>query len=222
MKLGEICVGSRNKGKIVEINRILEPLGIKTVQPRPDIPDPEEPYMTFRENSAVKSIAFARAMDMPTLADDSGIVVPALSKRFGFPFPGVVSARQCLYRVEGNELVDFDPDRVPKAERNKVNNARLIRLMSDMTGEDRNAHYVISLTLADPSGAILFACEAISEIGRIIEEPRGENGFGHDPILYLPRFSRTFAELEAHEKDPISHRGRALRTFARWCQDVTQ
>lgn len=220
MLLKEFCVGSRNSKKAEEIGRILTPLGFTVIRPRPDIPDPNEPFLTFRENSGVKAVAFAKAMGMPALADDSGIVVPALSRRFGFPFPGALSARLCLHRVARDRLVGFDEGRVPKEKRPEANRQALLGLMAGLTGEDRRAYYGICISVADERGEILFSVESESEDGVIVDEPRGDNGFGYDPILFVPRAGMTYAEMTAEQKDRISHRGRALRQFGIWAGDM--
>lgn len=215
-----LCLASRNPGKIREFRRMLEPLGVKLVEPRPDIPDPEEPFMTFRENAGKKASEIAAAMGMSAVADDSGIVVPALSGLFGFPFPGALSARLCLYRVKDCELVDFDPDRVPKEDRARRNSEMLIGLLHARSEGERAAHYGIHVAVADPDGTILFEVEARSPTGFLTVAPRGENGFGYDPYLIEPKSGRTYAELSPEEKDSISHRGRALRVLAQWCRDM--
>ena len=217
-----LCFASRNKKKVEEFGRMLGPVGITLVQPRPEIPEPEENGATFLDNASIKARAFAAAMGMPAVADDSGIVVPVLSERFGFPFPGVLSARISLFRIEGGELLDFDPDRVPEGERTVRNRETLQRLVAE-SGVECSAYYRVSVVVAAPDGTILFSTVRRSNPGVILTgEMRGDNGFAYDPILLVKKLDKTYGEMTAEEKDAISHRGRALRSLAGWFADKSE
>ena len=183
----KIVIASGNPGKLREIGRILEPLGLNVV-PQSDfgVPECPEPHVTFIENCLAKARHAALHTGLPALADDSGICVDALNGA-----PGVYSAR---YAGE------------PKSDQR--NNEKLIAALS---GEaNRKAHYYCVIVLVrhpdDPQPLIAEG----SWHGEIIDTPRGENGFGYDPYFYLPEFGKTGAELDPDHKNAISHRGRAL------------
>ena len=184
-----IVMASRNQHKVRELARVLAP---HTLEPLPDaVGLPPEDGESFTANALMKARAAAAAIGAPALADDSGIVVPALGGA-----PGVRSARYA-----GAAATD---------EQN------LGKLLNDMAGErDRRAAYVCVLALVEPDGAErLFEgrCE-----GRLASSPRGSGGFGYDPAFLpddLEGPARTMAEIEPAEKDAISHRGRAARALA--------
>ncbi len=188
----KIVIASGNAGKLREIRRILEPLGLQ-VAPQSDfaVPDCPEPHVTFIENCLAKARHASLHTGLPALADDSGICVDALGGA-----PGVYSAR---YAGE------------PKSDQR--NNEKLIAVLQ---GEaNRKAHYYCVIVLVkhpdDPQPLIAEA----SWHGEIIDTPRGENGFGYDPYFYLPEFGKTGAELEPDQKNAISHRGKALDLLVR-------
>jgi XTP/dITP diphosphohydrolase len=183
----KIVIASGNPGKLREIRRILEPLGLNVV-PQSDfgVPECPEPHVTFIENCLAKARHAALHTGLPALADDSGICVDALNGA-----PGVYSAR---YAGE------------PKSDQR--NNEKLIAALS---GEaNRRAHYYCVIVLVrhpdDPQPLIAEG----SWHGEIIDTPRGENGFGYDPYFFLPEFGKTGAELDPDHKNAISHRGQAL------------
>jgi len=177
-----LLVATTNAGKQREFRRLLAHLPAEVVTPD-DIGlelEVDEPYDTYAENATAKADAFARASGLLTLADDSGIEVAALG--WG---PGVHSAR---WVAGGN------------------NAERLLEALGD--AEDRRARMVCALALAIPGGSPIeiFSDEVIGEVAR---EPRGDGGFGYDPIFLLPD-GRTTAELAQEQKDRVSHRGRAV------------
>ncbi len=177
-----LLVATTNAGKQREFRRLLAHLPADVVTPE-DIGlelEVDEPYDTYAENATAKADAFARASGLLTLADDSGIEVAALG--WG---PGVHSAR---WVAGGN------------------NAERLLEALGD--AEDRRARMVCALALAIPGDSLIenFSGEVIGEVAR---EPRGDGGFGYDPIFLL-RDGRTTAEMEQDEKDRVSHRGRAV------------
>ncbi len=187
----DIVIASNNAGKIREIEAILQPLGLKPVaQSVFNVPEADEPYPTFVENALTKARNAARLTGMPALADDSGICVNALQGA-----PGVISAR---YAGE------------PKSDAR--NNQKLVEALKHE--EDRSAYYFAVMVLVrhadDPQPLIAEGRWA----GEVIDAPRGDNGFGYDPYFFLPDLGRTAAELDAHEKNLVSHRGKALRRMA--------
>jgi len=186
----QIVIASNNAGKLREIGQILAPLGIEA-QPQGvfGVPECPEPHVTFVENCIAKARHASAHTGLPALADDSGICVHALNGA-----PGVYSAR---YAGE------------PKSDQR--NNEKLIAALAGVT--DRRAHYycvMVFVRYADDPQPII--CEGEWH-GEIIDTPRGEGGFGYDPYFLLPQFGRTGAELDATEKNGISHRGIALRAL---------
>lgn len=183
-------LASNNPGKLKELNEILSGLGMEVISQREagyDL-DVEESGTTFEENSWLKARAACRVSGMIAIADDSGLVVDALGGA-----PGVYSARY------GSPELD---DR-----------GRTALLLKNMEGEENRAcRFVSVITCCFPDGRKLVArgvCE-----GRVAFAPQGENGFGYDPIFYLPEKGKTFAQLSEEEKNAISHRGRAIAKLA--------
>jgi XTP/dITP diphosphohydrolase len=181
-------VATRNEGKRAEIAEALEGLGMEVLSLRdfPAAPEVDEPFATFAQNAAHKALQTARAIGEWCLADDSGLEVPALGGA-----PGVLSAR----------VAASDPARI----------AWLLEKMKAVPPNQRQARFVCALALASPEG-IQGQWEGTVE-GRILASPRGDNGFGYDPVFWYEPLSKTFAELSRDEKNAVSHRGRALRAF---------
>ena len=188
-------MASGNPGKLREFRQLCEPLGL-TIVPQSEfgISDADEPHCTFIENALAKARHASRGSGLPAFADDSGICVAALDGA-----PGVHSAR----------YADATDDRDAQDARN---NAKLIAMLSDKA--DRRAHYTCVIVLVrhadDPEPLI---AEGRWE-GEIIATPSGEGGFGYDPYFFLSALNKTAAELPAHEKNLISHRGKALALLA--------
>jgi len=188
----KLVIASNNPGKLREIGAILAPLAIEVVpQGVLGVSEAEEPHCTFIENALAKARHASRATGLPALADDSGVCVPALGGE-----PGVHSARYADGAAAGRD----DQDR--------RNNDRLLQALA--TAVDRRAHYYCVIVLVrhadDPQPLIAEA----EWHGEILREPRGEGGFGYDPLFLIPELGKTGAELAAHEKNAVSHRGRAL------------
>ena len=185
----KFIIASNNKKKLVELERILNPLGINAVTAKEEgitLDDVEENGTTFAENAFLKANAAYLKTGLPAVADDSGLCVDALDGR-----PGVYTAR---YGGEG--LTDEE---------------RYIKLLDEMKNVDddkRSAHFTSSICCILPDGSKITA-EGICE-GKIGYEPIGKDGFGYDPIFYVPELGCTTAELPPEEKNKISHRGRAL------------
>ncbi len=186
-KLKKLVIASNNQGKLREINTLLEPLAIEAV-PQSDFNagEVDEPYVTFVENALTKARHASRCSGLPALADDSGICVSALGGA-----PGVTSAR---YAGE------------PRSD--ERNNLKLIGMLKNQS--NRRAYYYCVIVLVrhadDPQPIIVDG----SWYGEIVDQPRGEGGFGYDPYFFLPEFGKTSAELSAEQKNRISHRGQAL------------
>jgi len=184
----KIVLASNNAGKLREFAQMLATIDIEVLpQAHFNIPEAEEPHITFVENALAKARHAAKLTGLPALADDSGICVAALGGA-----PGVFSAR-----FAGEPKSD---DR---------NNQKLI---ADLQGKtDRRAHYVAVLVFvhhADDPQPIVVEGEWH---GEIIDTPRGENGFGYDPYFLVPDLNQTAAEISAENKNQRSHRGKALR-----------
>ena len=181
-----LLLGTRNAGKVAELRALLKGLDVElqTVSDLADPPpDPPEDAPTYAENAVFKALAYARATGLETIADDSGLEVDALGGA-----PGVRSRRF------------FGEDASP-AERNRM----LLGLLDGVT--DRTARFVAVIALADPDGRVeTFDGEVRGEIA---ESPRGEDGFGYDPVFVIAEDGRTMAEVPRDEKNAISHRGLA-------------
>jgi XTP/dITP diphosphohydrolase len=186
--MSRLVLASNNPGKLREFRRLLEPLGFDVVpQGELGIPEAEEPHVTFVENALAKARHASQLSGLPALADDSGICVDALGGA-----PGVYSAR---YAGE------------PKSDAR--NNAKLI---ADLAGvADRSAHYIAVLVVVrhaqDPEPLI---AEGVWN-GVVIDAPRGQGGFGYDPLMFIPALGATVAELSPELKNRHSHRALAAQ-----------
>ena len=189
METKKIVLATHNQGKIREFQKAFAEIGWQAV-PIADIAeveDPEETGTTFEENALQKARCYAKAVDLPVLSDDSGIIACALGDR-----PGVYSARYAGHHGD-----------------DEANNQKLIRDLAPYTGDERKGYYACVVALVWPDGRSLTGkgtCDGI-----IRDFYQGEGGFGYDPLFYLPEFGKTMAELSMEEKNQISHRGRALR-----------
>jgi XTP/dITP diphosphohydrolase len=185
-----LVLASNNAGKLAEFAQLLAPLGFAIKSQRElDIPEAEEPFGTFVENALAKARHASSLSGLPALADDSGICVPALGGA-----PGVQSAR---YAGE------------PRSD--AANNAKLVRDIASHS--DKSAYYYCVLVMVrhadDPQPII---ADGVWH-GQLIEQPRGQGGFGYDPYFFLASLGKTAAELSAQEKNNLSHRGQALRAL---------
>ena len=182
-----IVVASGNPGKIREIARLLDGLGV-TVVPQSDfdIGEADETGATFAENSLLKARHAAEATGLPAIADDSGLAVDALDGA-----PGVHSARYA------------GPD-----SDDAKNNARLLAALDGVT--DRGAAFHCVATFVEPGGGIPLVAEGVWR-GSILESRQGDGGFGYDPLFLVPERGCSSAELSPEEKNARSHRGQALR-----------
>lgn len=194
-----VLFATTNPHKLRELRSILEPLGIfvraldslTTVPPEPD-----ENEDTFAGNARLKAIAYARATGLPCLAEDSGLEVDALGGA-----PGVHSAR-------------YAGSTGSRDARDRANNEKLLAALRGVPTEHRTARFVCAMCLASREGHVLLETTGTYD-GIIAEAPKGHNGFGYDPLLYLPEAGRTSAELTEREKAERSHRGKAARQLAK-------
>lgn len=185
--LDKLLVATGNKGKLVEIREILkgtEVLGLKDVGIDVDV---EETGKTFAENAFIKAFEISKLSGLPVLADDSGLEVDVLGGE-----PGVYSARYA-----GENTTD---------EKNVL---KLLSKLKDVPPEERCARFACAMCIIFPDGKKIESF-GVSCPGIIIDEPRGENGFGYDPVFYAPEYNKTFSEMSMEEKNKVSHRKAAL------------
>jgi XTP/dITP diphosphohydrolase len=181
-------LATKNQGKIREIKASLAipSLHYRTLNDFPPLPDIIEDGASFLENALIKARTISKIVNLPVLADDSGLEVQALQGA-----PGIYSAR-----FAGDQATD------------QQNNQKLLDLLKGVPEAGRTAGFVCVLVLYLPSGEWVHTegrCE-----GRIAQAPAGEQGFGYDPVFYLPEFQKTMAQLPLEIKNRISHRSRAL------------
>lgn len=188
-----LLIASSNKGKIREISDILKNfnLEIKTLEDFPEIKPPEETGKSFFENAFLKAKYYAEKTGLLCLADDSGLEVEALNGA-----PGIYSSR-----FAGPSATDEE------------NNKKLLEELKNVPLEKRKARFVCVIIIYHPSGKYIKA-EGIWE-GKIALEPKGDKGFGYDPLFLVPEynFKKTVAELSLEEKNKLSHRARALKNL---------
>ena len=193
----KFVLASQNQHKLFEMQEILRQFQVEVVlqsQLGLNI-DVEETGTTFEENSFLKAQAVLEASNLPSIADDSGLEVDALNGA-----PGVYSHRF------GNK--NSDPERC----------AYLLEQMRDVPDDRRTARFVSVITCLFPDGRKLVARGSCD--GTVLHEMKGENGFGYDPLFYVPETGKTFSELSPEEKNAISHRGRALEAFCRQYKEM--
>ena len=197
-----LVLASNNPGKLVELQALLAPLAIELVaQSALGVDEAEEPHVTFLENALAKARHASRASSGAAIADDSGLCVDALGGA-----PGVASAHFAA--------IEKRPDDDREAHRRRQDEANNASLLAQLRGHrDRRARFVSTLVAVrrhdDP--------EPLVAVGRwegeVLESPRGSGGFGYDPLLYLPSFGRTVAELDRDTKNAIGHRAEAVRAM---------
>lgn len=192
-----IIFATTNEGKMREIRMIMADLGVEILSMKEAgcSLDIVEDGTTFEENAIIKARAVAALTNDIVLADDSGLEVDYLDKE-----PGIYSAR---YLGEDTPY--------------SVKNKSIIDRLSGVPDEKRTARFVCAIAAVFPDGTVKTTRGTIE--GIIAHEPMGENGFGYDPIVYVPEFGRTTAQLTADEKNRISHRGKALAQMKKYIQD---
>ncbi|MGG0656727.1 XTP/dITP diphosphatase [Rummeliibacillus pycnus] len=187
----QVIIATKNKGKAKDFEAIFAPLGFEVLtlfDVAPDL-DIEETGTTFEENAILKAEAVAKRLNTFVIADDSGLQIDALNGE-----PGVYSARYAG---------DHDDE---------ANIIKVIKSMEDVPVEKRTARFCCCLAITGPvhkTETVFGTCE-----GTILTEKHGDNGFGYDPIFYVPSMKRTMAEMTPEEKGSISHRGNAIRKLA--------
>lgn len=191
-----LVIASHNPGKVAEIAALVAPFGVDVVSAGAlGLDEPEETGSTFAENAALKARAAAAASTLPALADDSGLVVAALGGD-----PGIYSARWAGPEKDFHVAME----KVEKALDGKT---------------DRSAHFACALAIAWPDGHVETFEGQVH--GTLVWPPRGEHGFGYDPIFQPVGREETFGEMDPDEKHAISHRARAFRLFVDACFDGT-
>jgi len=192
-----LVIASHNPGKVTEIAALVQPFGVEVVSAATlGLDEPEETGSSFAENAALKAHAAASASGVPALADDSGLVVPALGGD-----PGIYSARWA------GPAKDFG-----------LAMAKVEEALKGKT--DRRAYFVCALAIAWPDGHVeIFEGEVH---GTIVWPPRGTRGFGYDPVFLPDGRDRTFGEMDPDDKQAISHRARAFRLFVDACFDKSR
>lgn len=190
----KLLLATTSRGKLREQRVCLEGLDVEveSLESWPEIVPPEEPGPTFLDNAAAKAIYYHRATGLAAVGEDSGLAIDALEGQ-----PGIHSARWLGHDTPYT-----------------VKNARVLERLAGVAIQKRVARYVSAVALADGND-IVFSIEATCE-GRIATEPRGDGGFGYDPIFFYPPFGKTMAELSLAEKDAISHRGKAMAALCKF------
>lgn len=185
----DIILATRNEGKIREIRDILKGIKVKLLSMKdfPDLPELKEEGASFIENALSKAREVAKLTSKAALADDSGLEVEALGGE-----PGIHSA--------------YFAGRERDSEKN---NRHLLKLLEGVPQAERKAHFKCAAVLLHPDGEAKFVEEECS--GLIALSPKGENGFGYDPLFIVPKYNSTFAELSKDVKNKISHRAKAFR-----------
>jgi len=184
-----LVIGSRNRKKLIEIRDLLADLTLEVtdLSPWPDLPDIEETGDSFEANARLKAVGVATQIHEWTLAEDSGLVVPALDGR-----PGIFSARYA-----GGHGDDA------------ANNRKIIEEVAALPDDKRGAYYVCYAMLANPDGNVIAQAEGRCH-GVMLTEPRGPGNFGYDPLFFVPEYHQTFGELSLRVKQAISHRAKAI------------
>ena len=189
----KIFVATTNPGKFKELSEMLdEEIAWVSLKDFPETQPVIEDGRTFEENARKKAVGYAKQTGLWTIADDSGLVIDDLNGQ-----PGVQSARFAGSKDSDRKIVD------------RKNYEKVLSLLKNIQPEKRTARFICHLCLASPE-KILIETEGTLE-GLIIDRPIGENGFGYDPIFFVPRFNKTVAQLSSEEKNSISHRGQAVR-----------
>lgn len=195
----ELLVATKNNGKVAELKHLLlgVPVRLRSLREFVDAVDVKETGENFKENAALKAQGYASYTRLWSLADDSGLEVEALKGA-----PGIFSAR-----YGGENATDQE----------KIN--KLLRELNKEQNEERFARFVCAMAISDENGEIKFIAEGFCN-GRISLEPRGNNGFGYDPIFIPAGFNETFGELSSEIKQQISHRAQASRKIIEYLRDL--
>lgn len=192
----EIIIATKNPGKAREFKSIFndQDFVLKTLLDFPDFPEIRETGKTFQANATLKAHAVMERFNLPTIADDSGLQIDALYGR-----PGVYSAR---YAGDHNDA---------------ANNAKVLMELGGVPTEKRTARFVSTLVFANPKNDEDLVVEGEVK-GRIGAFPEGDDGFGYDPLFYIPELGKTMAQMTVEEKNQISHRGNAIKKLEKQWQ----
>lgn len=203
-KTFKILVATTNSGKLKEISAMLDfDVDWVSLSGFPDVKEIAEDGKTFAENAQKKALGYAKQTGLWTLADDSGLVVDFLDGA-----PSVKSARFSGEKEENRTLLDYR------------NMAKLLEVLQDVPKGKRTARFVCCLCLASPEKVLIETTGKLE--GFIAEKQAGDNGFGYDPVFFVPTLDKTVAQLSAEEKNAISHRGNAIKTFTPIFQKLIQ
>ena len=204
----QLVLATKNLGKIAEFDRLLNQFAsdikVLGLSDYPDMPEVEETGVTLSENARLKAKAISQFTNLPALADDSGLFIDALNGQ-----PGIYSARFSGYAGNNSK------------ERDLANIRKVLELLKDVPAQQRGAQFkaVVAFYKPNPDGTVIETEELGVLTGEIISSPRGEAGFGYDPIFSPDDFDQSLAELSPGVKDEISHRGIALRAIAPFLRD---
>lgn len=197
----KLYLASSNPGKLGEFRALARgatlslPIEMELLPEFDSLPAFDENSPTFAENAAGKALHYSRLWDGLVVADDSGLVVPALGGA-----PGVLSARYAGPTATSAERI-----------------AKLLGELTGKAGRERRAYFACAIALADRGRATAIITDRVD--GEILDAPRGAGGFGYDPVFYFPALYKTFAELSAEEKNEHSHRGKAFRKLLGFLQN---
>jgi XTP/dITP diphosphohydrolase len=188
----KIVLASSNEGKVKEIQAMMKDLNVNIVlQSQFQIPDVEETGLSFIENALIKARHASQISSLPALADDSGLVVDALQGA-----PGIYSARYARKGATDKENID-----------------KLLQTMKSLPTQQRHAHFYCVIAFVRHScDPVPLICQAKWD-GVILDAPKGQNGFGYDPVFYIPSLHSTAAQLNPEQKNTLSHRAKALQLF---------
>jgi len=201
----EIVLATTNQGKLAELRSMLQRREV-TVHGLNEFaettPAPED-GATFAENARQKARHYSQRLNHLVLADDSGLQVTALDGA-----PGIYSAR--FASLDSNDRAELD----------RANNQKLLRLLADVPLKNRQARFCCCLCLHSPYEVILEVEGSLE--GMILDQPQGSNGFGYDPLFYVPEKQKTIAQMSPQEKNTLSHRGQALRRLLQQWNEVRE
>ena len=204
----QLVLATKNLGKIAEFDRLLNQFAsdikVLGLSDYPNMPEVEESGKTLSENARLKAKAISQFTNLPALADDSGLFIDALNGQ-----PGIYSARFSAYAGSDSK------------ERDLANIKKVLELLKDVPEQERGAQFKSVVAFYKPSndGVVVEKEELGVLAGEIISSPRGQAGFGYDPIFSPNDFDQSLAELSPGVKDEISHRGIALRAIAPFLRD---
>lgn len=204
MTLQKILIATNNPGKFKEIQSLLKPFNIEAVSTfQFNLEEPEESGKTFAQNALIKAQYYAAKTNLIALADDSGLCVEALNGA-----PGIHSARFAIDEKTGEKNFPLAFEKIFFA----------LEELGIKSSQKPRAYFICNLTLFNPQNNFSISFEGKVD-GHLIFPPRGNKGFGYDPIFIKNGMNKTFGEIDAQEKDQISHRGDAFQKFSSWLRN---